>query len=84
MDTLNKIILEGYQRTRKDFEELKSTNNIAAEPNESEFINQGDSAMNSRERSRQPSIGYNVSNEDKRREFHVRSISPLRYDAEDK
>jgi len=25
MDTLNKIILEGYERTRKDLEEIKSS-----------------------------------------------------------
>lgn len=87
MDTLNRIILDGYERTRKDFEELKSSNNLGGNHSpEQESINreQIDSALNSRERSRQPSVGYNVQNEDKRREVLLRSISPLRYEAEDK
>jgi len=106
MDTLNKIILDGYERTRKDFEELKSTTHLGGYfLNNSQEINplthshadntndydsnnnnreQIDSALNSRERSRQPSVAYNVHNEDRKREVLLRSISPLRYEAEDK
>ena len=89
MDTLNKIILDGYERTRKDFEELKSTTHLGGGRTESpdDHSNnreQIDSALNSRDRSRQPSIGYNVHNEDRKREVLLRSISPLRYEAEDK
>jgi hypothetical protein len=90
MDTLNKIILDGYERTRKDFEELKSTTHLGgggrteSPDDHSNNREQIDSVLNSRDRSRQPSVGYNVHNEDRKREVLLRSISPLRYEAEDK
>lgn len=87
MDTLNKIILEGYERSRKDLETIKSINVIEDHAETTETVdnfNQTQPSTNPGHRSRVPSIGFNPDLEDRKakRELFIRSISPVRNENE--